>query len=56
MTHQKTYQDNNHPNMVVPVVTLLPGQLTALPLFDGERGEAFVNWLKTVEIAKTTYG
>ena len=35
---------------------VLPGQLTALPLFDGDRGEPFVNWLEVVENAEQTYG
>ena len=35
---------------------VLPGQLSALPLFDGERGEAFVNWLEVIENAEGTYG
>ena len=30
---------------------VLPGQLSALPLFDGERGEAFVNWLEVIELS-----
>ena len=30
---------------------VLPGQLSALPLFDGERGEAFVNWLEVIKNA-----
>ena len=34
---------------------VLPGQLSALPLFDGERGEAFVNWLEVIENAEMTY-
>ena len=33
----------------------LPGQLSALPLFDGERGETFVNWLEVIENAEMTY-
>ena len=32
-----------------------PGQLTALPTFDGERGEGFTNWLECLENAKDTY-
>ena len=35
---------------------VLPGQLSALPLFDGDRGEAFVNWLEVIENAEGTYG
>ena len=35
---------------------VMPGQLSALPLFDGERGEAFVNWLEVIENAEATYG
>ena len=33
-----------------------PGQLTALPSFDGERGEGFTNWLECLENANETYG
>ena len=32
-----------------------PGQLTALPIFDGERGEGFTNWLECLENANNTY-
>ena len=35
---------------------VMPGQHSALHLFDGERGEAFVNWLEVIENAETTYG
>ena len=38
-----------------PASGVLPGQLSALPLFDGERGEAFVNWLEVIENAEMTY-
>ena len=37
--------DNNMANNAVK-----PGQLTALPTFDGERGEGFTNWLETLTI------
>ena len=39
------------PMAVAPPPGVLPGQLSALPLFDGERGEAFVNWLEVIENA-----
>ena len=39
----------------VPAGSVLPGQLSALPLFDGERGEEFVNWLEVIENAEMTY-
>ena len=39
---------------VAPAAGVLPGQLSALPLFDGERGEAFVNWLEVIENAEAT--
>ena len=39
-----------------PAPGVLPGQLTSLPLFDGDRGEAFVNWLEIIENAEQTYG
>ena len=38
-----------------PAGGVLPGQLSALPLFDGERGEAFVNWLEVIENTEMTY-
>ena len=38
-----------------PAGGVLPGQLSTLPLFDGERGEAFVNWLEVIENAEATY-
>ena len=38
-----------------PAGGVLPGQLSALPLFDGKRGEAFVNWLEVLENAEMTY-
>ena len=41
-----------NPNMAQPVT---PSQLSALPTFDGERGEGFVNWLERLEVAQTTY-
>ena len=31
-----------------------PSQLSALPTFDGERGEGFVNWLERLEVAQVT--
>ena len=34
---------------------VLPGQLSALPFFDGKRGRAFVNWLEDIENAEQTY-
>ena len=41
---------------VAPAAGVLPGQLSALPLFAGERGEAFVNWLEVIQNAEATYG
>ena len=35
---------------------VMSGQLSALPLFDGERGEAFVNWLEVIVNAETING
>ena len=32
-----------------------PGQLTALPTFNGKRGEGFTNWLECLENANDTY-
>ena len=32
-----------------------PQQIANIPLFDGERGEGFVNWLETLENAKDAY-
>ena len=40
---------------VAPAAGVLPGQLSAFLLFDGERGEAFVNWLEVIENAEATY-
>ena len=34
---------------------VLPGQLVTLPVFDGERGEGFVNWLEAIKNAQQTY-
>ena len=34
---------------------VLPGQLVTLPVFDGKRGEGFVNWLEAIENAQRTY-
>ena len=33
---------------------VLPGQLVTLPVFDGEQGEGFVNWLEAIENAQRT--
>ena len=41
--------DPNAPNAVQPQ------QLNALLQFDGNRGEAFVNWIECLETAKDTY-
>ena len=41
---------------LAPAAGVVPGQLSALPLFDGERGEAFINWLEIIENAQQTYG
>ena len=50
-------QPEDIPMAVAPAPgDVIPGQLSALPLFDGERGEAFVNWLEVIENAETTYG
>ena len=45
------------PPQVVPNApgAVQPTQLTALLQFDGNRGEAFVNWLECLETAKDTY-
>ena len=32
-----------------------PQQIANIPLFDGERGEGFVNWLETLENARDAY-
>ena len=32
-----------------------PSQLSALPTFDAEWGEGFVNWLEQLEVAQVTY-
>ena len=41
--------DPNAPNAVQPQ------QLNALLQFDGNRGEAFVNWIECLETARETY-
>ena len=32
-----------------------PQQIANIPMFDGERGEGFVNWLETLENARDAY-
>ena len=32
-----------------------PQQIANIPLFDGERGEGFVNWIETLENARDAY-
>ena len=32
-----------------------PQQIANIPLFDGERGEGFVNWVETLENARDAY-
>ena len=49
--HDSDDNDNAMANNAVK-----PGQLTALPTFDGERGEGFTNWLECLENANDTYG
>ena len=39
-----------------PPVVPRPQQLANIPLFDGERGEGFINWLEALENAKDAYG
>ena len=46
--------DDDDDNMANNAVK--PGQLMALPTFDGERGERFTNWLECLENANNMYG
>ena len=36
-------------------VQVRPQQVANIPLFDGERGESFTNWLETLENTRDTY-
>ena len=40
---------------VMPPAPVTAQQLTAIPQYDGTRGEPFLNWLALVEYSKTTY-
>ena len=42
-------------NMADPVQPVRPQQIANIPLFDGERGEGFVNWVETLENARDAY-
>ena len=42
--------DNND-----PPVQVRPQQVANIPLFDGERGESFTNWIETLENTKDAY-
>jgi len=42
-------------NMADPVEPVRPQQIANIPLFDGERGEGFVNWVETLENARDAY-
>ena len=44
-------------NMAEPVQPgpVRPQQIANIPLFDGERGEGFVNWVETLENARDAY-
>ena len=41
--------------MALPAGQVRPQQLANIPLFDGERGEGFVNWVETLENARDAY-
>ena len=45
------------PNMAqaVPPGQVRPQQIANIPLFDGERGEGFVNWIETLENTRDAY-
>ena len=38
-----------------PAGQVRPQQIANIPLFDGERGEGFVNWVETLENARDAY-
>ena len=42
-------------NMPADPGAVNPQQLTSLPVFNGDRGEGFVNWLECLETARQTY-
>ena len=48
-----TQSDSN--SIVAEEQPVTPSQLSALPTFDGERGEGFVNWLECLDVAQVTY-
>ena len=39
----------------IPPGQVRPQQIANIPLFDGERGEGFVNWVETLENARDAY-
>ena len=52
-------QGNQAGAQVVPPVAPIvprPQQLANIPLFDGERGEGFINWLEALKNVKDAYG
>ena len=50
-----TKSASSMPNDDPPVVPR-PQQLANIPIFDGERGEGFINWLEALENAGDAYG
>ena len=46
---------NPNANMPAEPGAVNPQQLTSLPVFNGDRGEGFVNWLECLETARQTY-
>ena len=50
-----TESASSMPNDDPPVVPR-PQQLANIPIFDGERGEGFINWLEAIENAGDAYG
>ena len=51
-------RSSSPPNMAQPIAPgqVRPQQIANIPLFDGEQGEGFVNWVETLENARDTTG
>ena len=50
-----SHPENNDNIEMAEEQPVTPSQLSALPTFDGQRGEGFVNWLERLEVAQVTY-
>ena len=49
-TNAASMPDNND-----PPIQVRPQQVANIPLFDGERGESFINWIETLESTRDAY-